>query len=172
MVLRLRSMLVITALALTGVIAAMAYTQATINGSATAAVVATGDALLALRCSDDAVNADGVCYVEDGKLYLDFSKGIGDTGFQPNSEYQFDDLVIIANNSAGDVVVSFATQGDLFTTPGLTVDVAMDPSAPATLAGNGGEATISFTFTVDGEVDLAGMTGTLSVTATRGEAGE
>lgn len=169
---RFKTILVTAALALAGVIAVMAYTQATVNGSAAAAVVTTEDALLALSCSDGAVNADGTCYVEGGGLFLDFSKGIGDRGFQPNSVYEFTDLVVVTNNSTGDVDVSLAAEGDLFTTAGLTVEVTMNPDAPATLAGSGGTATISFKFTAAGDVALSGLTGTLQVTATRGGAGD
>lgn len=170
---RLQTLWLTAVLTLTGVMAAMAYTQATVNSAAAAAVVATDDALLALSCSEGPVNADGVCDLEDGQLRLDFSRGIGPSGFQPNSVYEFADLVIVTNNSAGDAEVSVAADGALFTTPGLTADVVIDPAAPSILPGNGGTAAISFTFSVDGSVDLGGLDGAVRVTAVRGgEAGE
>ncbi len=171
MAVRLNTTAVTVALALAGVVAVMAYTQAAVSGSATVAVVTTEQALLALSCSDGPVNADGACYIQDGQIYLDFSRGIDDSGFQPGSAYEFADLVIVRNNSTEDVTVSLVTEGDLFTTEGLTVEVTMSPAAPGLVAGNGGTATISFKVTVGAEVDLSGLSGTLRLTATRGGAG-
>lgn len=171
MAVRLNTTAVTVALALAGVVAVMAYTQAAVSGSATVAVVTTEQALLALSCSDGPVNADGACYIEHGQLYLDFSKGIGESGFQPNSTYEFTDLVIVKNNSAGDITLSFAADGELFATEGLTVDVAVNPPVPATLS-EGDTATISFKFSVEAGVEMNGLDGTLQLMATRGGAGE
>lgn len=156
---RIKIFLVAAILAAGGVLAAMAYNVASINQEAKAAVVSTEDALLALSCKNEeaAGNKDETCRVgADGLLHLDFTRSLQiGTGFQPRSEYEFDDLVIVHNNSNETVEVTVDTgeEGSLFHTNGLTVTMRLADSTYPTLPA-GETTTISFEFALKRDVEL------------------
>lgn len=167
---RFRVLMVATALAVAGLMAAMAYNVATINSPATAAVVSTDSALLALSCkpNTEAGNKDDTCSVKDGVLFLNFEKGLeGDFGFQPNSEYEFNELVIITNNSSELLDIEVIGDGELFDTDGLTVTMTPDFSSPVELE-SGQSLSITFKFKVAGDAELTeeNLTADIKVQAT------
>lgn len=169
---RTRVLLVAAALAVAGILAAMAFNVATINTSASAATVSTDSALLALSCKDasEAGNKDEACSVGDnGVLNLNFEKGLGDgLGFQPNSEYEFHELVTITNNSKENLAVQITSEGPLFSTPGLTVTMDPDLSLPIDLPSDG-FIKVTFKFELADGVQLItpdDLTADIKVTAT------
>lgn len=109
-VMRNRILLMVALLATAGIMAAMAYTRAEVRNPASAAIVRTDVALLALSCNDGIGNKDGTCSLNtDGRLHLNFAKGKdGEYGFQPGSKYTFENLVKVTNNSEDTVEVSTA----------------------------------------------------------------
>lgn len=79
--LRNRVLLMVALLAITGTMAAMAYTTANVHSPATGTVVHTNVALLALNCNDGIGRNDEVCESHtDGRLHLNFAKGLGTPG--------------------------------------------------------------------------------------------
>jgi hypothetical protein len=94
-------LVIIGLLAITGVMAAMAYTSATVTNEADLTVIRTNSALLRLERTGGVGNKDEAAYYQDGMLKFDFSKGKdGKTfGVQPGSVYEWGRLVRIQNNS-------------------------------------------------------------------------
>lgn len=104
-------LVIIGLLAITGVMAAMAYSKAEINNPSAIQVTTTDKALVSLS-EGDYVNTTKM---EDGVLRLDLGAGINGKmyGFQPNSKYEFDDLFTITNNAKGEVNVIIELEGTL-----------------------------------------------------------
>jgi hypothetical protein len=98
-------------LAVSGIMAAMAFTEAQVNNPATIGVTTTDQALIALSPGDynNSVN------IVDGVLELELGAGINGEmyGFQPNSKYIFDDLFTITNNTEGEVNIIIELTGAL-----------------------------------------------------------
>jgi hypothetical protein len=126
---RKASILVIVGLlAVTGLMAAMAYSDATITNVAGVVSVETNSALLALTPNEGIGRKDNTCYVEDGMLKFNFAAGITnsnmaapwkgnvsekDWGLQPGSIYIFEDLFRITNNSREQVKFKISVTGEL-----------------------------------------------------------
>lgn len=94
-------LLLVFLLAVTGVMAAMAFTKAEVTSPGALKVVNTNDALLAIRANTGVGYSDAVAVTNSGKLVLNFAAGRGETdfGFQPGSQYTFKDLFFVKNNS-------------------------------------------------------------------------
>src|SRR5690606_2073670 len=117
----------------------MAYDHANIGNEATAAVVRTDSALLALSC----VEHDGdeeFCIMDGGNLNLNFgqvapSAPIGDdgdgSGIQPGASYSFFDLIEITNNSYETIQVAISLSPSLANSP-LGITVTSEPEGAGT----------------------------------------
>lgn len=78
---RSRVMLMVALLATAGIMATMAYTSAEVRNPAQATIVRTDVALLALDCNEGVGYMDESCTVEeDGRLHLNFAKGLSEPG--------------------------------------------------------------------------------------------
>ncbi|MGI5875987.1 MAG: hypothetical protein ACOX6X_04115 [Dethiobacteria bacterium] len=106
-------LVIIGLLAITGVMAAMAYTSATVTNEADLTVIRTNSALLRLERTGGVGNKDEAAYYQDGMLKFDFSKGKdGKTfGVQPGSVYEWGRLVRIQNNSNDNVRFTIKNNG-------------------------------------------------------------
>lgn len=83
---RSRVFLMVALLAIAGIMAAMAYTEAEVRNPAEATIVRTDVALLALSCKEGVGNLDEACWVdEDGRMHLNFRKGLKEDG-EPSEE--------------------------------------------------------------------------------------
>jgi hypothetical protein len=99
---------VIALLAVASIMAAMAYTSATVTSDASLNMVSTNSALLALTPSDFHNAAYYGSHPSNARtLVLDLDKGYNnnDFGVQPSSKYLWDDLFNVKNNSENDVRV-------------------------------------------------------------------
>lgn len=103
-------LLVVTLLAVASLMAAMAYTYATVENNANVKIVNTDDALLALIPGSDADATDGsdlgnkdkTAFIgADGAMYFNFNKGLGGTNFglQNGATYKWQDIFWVKNNS-------------------------------------------------------------------------
>lgn len=106
--------MVVLLLALSSIMAAMSYTSATVTSAMSGTVVNTSDALLALTAGKhEAVRID------NGVLKIDFNNGekssqTGNTyGLQKHSEYIWNGLFNIKNNSENRVDVTIKTENNL-----------------------------------------------------------
>ena len=121
-------LVIIGLLAITGVMAAMAYSNATITNAAGVVSIETDNALLALSANEGVGCKDKTAYVEDGVLKFNFAAGLHNTnynspwkgtasdttyGLQPGSVYIFEDLFRITNNSFEKVKFKISVEGDL-----------------------------------------------------------
>lgn len=86
---------IIAALSLSSVMASMAYSKAMVSNSVTTSIVSTEKALVSVI--ENGKFTDFAKVDSDGVMKLDFTKG-GTSGFQPGSNYKFDDLFYIKNN--------------------------------------------------------------------------
>lgn len=94
-------LLVVALLALSGLMAAMAYSNAHVSSKTMAALVTTDQAWLALEPNPEFT--DFAYVTDDGVLRIDF---VGpNRGFQPNSTYNFNELFYIKNNLSKPVKV-------------------------------------------------------------------
>lgn len=102
--------LVVVLFAVASLMGAFAYNQAVVESDQTLKVVATNQALLALKPGDGVGNKDKTAYVDsDGILKIDFGRGLGENGFhglQPGSTYTWNKLISIQNKSAETVEVT------------------------------------------------------------------
>lgn len=105
-----RSLLVVVALlCMASLMAAMAYTSAIVTNPASMSIVNSAEAYLRVYPSFHVNNPengykDVNVFVDenDGRFKFDFTKGahgVGATGFQPGSKYEFDNLFVIYNES-------------------------------------------------------------------------
>ncbi|MDP5272992.1 DUF1102 domain-containing protein [Chengkuizengella axinellae] len=110
-------LLVIALLALSSVMAAFAFTSATIDNDATLSVVSSDESLIALMpyTEEDEVAGvkDGFAYIDGGKLKIDLSKGLGGEGFgvQPNSTFEWGNLFKVRNNSEETIEFNITKEG-------------------------------------------------------------
>lgn len=103
-----KSLLVVVALlCMASLMAAMAYTTASVSNDFTVKLVNTQDALLALKASDYH-NAATTDHITADMLNINLNKGKDgvEYGIQPYSTYEWDDLFEVINNSEHDVTVS------------------------------------------------------------------
>ena len=87
-------LLVVALLALSGLMAAMAYSDAMVSNQVSAALVETDVAFLAVVKNP---LFDDFATIKNGQMVIDFTKA-GVSGFQPNSNYNFNDLFYVKNN--------------------------------------------------------------------------
>lgn len=88
-------LLVVTLLALSGLMAAMAYSNASVANKTLSAIVQTDNAWLAVVPNPD---FEDFARVNDrGVMVIDFT-GPNAHGFQPNSVYEFKNLLYLKNN--------------------------------------------------------------------------
>lgn len=122
--------MIVALLAISGIMAAVAYTQANITNPAGVVTISTDSALLALTPNEGKGYKDQTAYVEDGVLKFNFAAGLGldpddgrapwkqdqinvTHGLQPGSVYIFEDLFKITNNSFDSVRFKIRVEGDL-----------------------------------------------------------
>jgi hypothetical protein len=86
-------LVVVTLLAVASLVATMAYTSASVSNDTGVTIVATDEAHLAVEPNPDLSN---FVYIQDGSMVIDFSAG--GAGFQPGSDYFFEDLFFVTNN--------------------------------------------------------------------------
>ena len=130
---KLGIIVIVCLLALAGITAAMAYTNATVTNPATLAVVNTNNALLSLEPGTGPGNADANAYINaNGELEFDFRKGLakyGNMGFQGNSVYEWERLFWIHNKSGE--AVNVLIESDL-----PYVEIGFEEYAPGTESKN------------------------------------
>ena len=99
-----RSLLVVVALlCMASLMAAMAYTTATVTNAASMRVTKTEGSLLrfdlATNGNQTAPESGYTVGVENGEMWFDFTQGSSsDAGFQPNSEYTYSKLFRVINS--------------------------------------------------------------------------
>lgn len=114
-------LMVILLLAVSSVMAAMSYSSATVTSAMTGTVVSTNEALLALNAGEH-----NAVKVDDGVLKIDFNKGnktgssVNSYGLQKQSEYTWNKLFTVKNNSEKNVKVTIKTEK---LTPGVKLSV-------------------------------------------------
>ena len=95
-------LLLVLVFATASLLAVAAYNTATVTNTASLTIVNTNEALLALIPSEGLGNLDENAFVnEGGQLKFIFGQGQGGTpfGVQPNSEYTWERLFLVQNNS-------------------------------------------------------------------------
>ena len=171
-------LLIVALLAVSGIMAAMAYSSASVTNAASMKVINTNDALVALAPNTGVGYNDATAWIEDNVLQFDFARGRGRHplnlpfgeryGFQPGSTYTWERLFKISNNSK-DAVVFHITQTNLKYITVELVDVAggsvsgvvfiedgvnKDPIVAGGLAaGDSGWIKVSFNIPADGDVE-------------------
>ena len=117
---RVSILVIVCLLALSGMMAAMAYSNATVTNTGTLTIANTNTALVALSPNpawswENKVGIkDGTAYVENGELKFDFGKGaLGKPwGLQPNSVYEWIPLFELRNMSKEKIKVTVKAEGD------------------------------------------------------------
>lgn len=106
-------LMVVLLLAISSLMAAMSYSSATVTSAMTGTVKTTDTALLALNAGKHSA-----AKVEDGVLKIDFNKGnvtsmpVSTYGVQKQSEYVWDGLFSVKNNSENQVAVTIKTENN------------------------------------------------------------
>ncbi|MGI6113832.1 MAG: hypothetical protein ACOYEJ_06890 [Mahellales bacterium] len=97
--------LVVVLLCVASLMAAMAYSTATVTNPASMSIVNTSKALLRLEAQNRYDNLDKNAYIEDGELKFNFAKGKdgGLFGVQKNSVYEWNRLFRVQNNSNSNI---------------------------------------------------------------------
>ncbi|WP_438315319.1 hypothetical protein [Sporosarcina sp. FA9] len=105
-------MMVVLLLALSSVMAAMSYSSAKVTNAMTGSVKSTEDSLVSLRLTNTPHDA---AKIVEGDLILDFHnyRGGNKFGMQKNSEYIWNDLFLIKNNSENPVNLTITTEKHL-----------------------------------------------------------
>src|SRR5690554_6819332 len=122
-------LIIVGLLLASGVMAAMAFTTASVTNTASFVTVETNNALLALEPNVGVGHKDKTAYIDDdGKLKFNFAAGLttsnpgspwsgtpsnADYGMQPGSVYVFDNLFKITNNSFDRVRFKIKVDGEL-----------------------------------------------------------
>ena len=102
-------LVIIALLAVTGIMAAMAYTTAEVTNEGELSVVNTNMGLLGIRAG----NYAAATYDNEGRIDFDFTKGehatgvSGTLGLQPGSVYKWNNLFFVKDNTKDDVDVEF-----------------------------------------------------------------
>lgn len=107
--------LIILLLAIAGVTAAMAYNNATVVSEGDLRISNTNTALLAIIANGGVGNLDATANYDQGEMVFRFGKGKNNVfyGLQPNSEYEWNKLFKILNNSNENLEVTVEVTGDL-----------------------------------------------------------
>lgn len=181
-------LLLVVVLAVCGLAAAAAYNSATVVSTQTLKIVNTNEALLALipGPAGSTGNKDLTANVVDGSLEIKFGvSGVknndgsfknGFPGLQPDSIYQWDQLISIWNKSAENLNVTVTVDSAI--APYLTIkgihasnqwydDVPVFGNSRSYTFGLGADYTIPLTFIIDlpGNISLATLNGQITVTA-------
>jgi hypothetical protein len=90
--------MIVTLLAISGIMAAMAYTTADVTSNASLIVRSTDMALLRFDNYGADMERNYTTGITDGEMWFDFTQGTGKNGFQPNSIYTYVNLFRIINN--------------------------------------------------------------------------
>lgn len=97
-----KSLLLVVALLFTAsIMAAMAYTSASVTSNADMIVRSTDMALLRFdnyRAEGERFESGYTTGITDGEMWFDFTQGTVKCGFQPNSVYTYEKLFRIINN--------------------------------------------------------------------------
>lgn len=107
-------MMVVLLLAISSLMAAMSYSSAKVTSAMTGTVKSTDASLLALNKGDHKAVT-----VEDGVLKIDFNKGnvtsmpVSTYGVQKHSEYVWNELFSLKNNSENMVAATIKTENNL-----------------------------------------------------------
>ena len=105
-------LMVVTLFALSTLMAAFAFSSATIKNDGSLTVTSTNESLLALIPGTGVGNLDGAAFVKDGALKIDLAKGYnGNFGVQGNSTYKWDSLFQVKNNSNETVQFNITKEG-------------------------------------------------------------
>ena len=113
-------LIIVALLAVSGIMAAMAYTEATVWNQADMTIINTDKALVGLYPWADRVGTkDKTVYIDenDGRLYFNFAAGYGDQagqgtkGFQPGSVYKWGQLFRVYNRSNDNVEFTIENDG-------------------------------------------------------------
>lgn len=94
-------LVVVVLLAMASLMAAMAYTTATVTSHADMIVRSTDMALLRFD-NYGSPEKDYTSGIKDGEMWFDFTQGTVKKGFQPNSEYTYSNLFRIINEQNRD----------------------------------------------------------------------
>ena len=110
--------MVVLLLALSSIMAAMSYTSATVTSHMSGSVTSTDDSLLAL-----VPGKHNAATIDKGILRIDFDQGYNNNrfGLQKQSEYTWDKLFSIKNNSENVVNGGISTEFDV--AKGVTIYV-------------------------------------------------
>lgn len=115
-------LLVVFLLAISSVMAAMSYSTAKVTSAMTGSITTSEESLLSLRLGKVDHNA---AYMEEGVLKLKFDKGREGIkyGSQRNSQYMWEDLFQIKNNSENIVNATIKTVNPLPTGVKLSIRI-------------------------------------------------
>ena len=100
-----RLVVIVAALAISSVMATMAYSGAYVQNPTTLKIASTKDSLVAINPGTGIGNLDGTSNVKDGVMYVNFGLGKdGEVyGLQPGSGYAWNNLFTATNNSKENV---------------------------------------------------------------------
>ncbi len=103
--------LIVTLLAISSIMAAMAFTTATVTNDSQIKVTTTNKALLAIAAAG--TDDDRIVQIKDGEATFNLGIGRNDTmyGFQPDSVYHYDYFMHVMNNSANPVKARIRLEG-------------------------------------------------------------
>lgn len=107
-------LMVVAMLALSTVMAAFAFSSATIKNDGSLTVSSTNESLVSLIPADEnAVGSkDGAAFVDGGELKIDLAKGNGAKfGVQGDSHYKWNNLFTVKNNSKETVEFNITKDG-------------------------------------------------------------
>ncbi|NDI33809.1 DUF1102 domain-containing protein [Chengkuizengella sediminis] len=110
-------LLLLSLLTVSSVMAAFAFTGATVSNSASLSVTSSDESLIALipySEEDDVAGVkDSFVYIDGGKLKIDLAKGLGGESFgvQPNSTYEWEHLFKVKNNSEETIEFNITKDG-------------------------------------------------------------
>lgn len=173
-------LVVIALLAFASIMAAMAYTSATVTNPATMSIVNSTKALLRVYPRFHQNNPEvgykdvNVFVDEDGRFKFDFTKGAwgagaGSVGFQPGSRYEFEDLFCIYNGSMDTVEYWLENDGMEYITikAGNTVLInnGTDTGSKVTLGSSTGTWYLDVIFDIPEDADLENISGNIIIHA-------
>jgi hypothetical protein len=104
-------LVVVALLCMASIMAAMAYSSATVTSAATVKISSSNQSLLEIGRSYKREYENDITLLDKGALGFDFTQGTGKFGFQPNSEYVYENLFRIVNRQqkGADIIVTVDT---------------------------------------------------------------
>lgn len=105
-------LLVVALLALSGLMAAMAYSTAVVKNGSQIVINNTNKALLEISSAGNGAINDGTVQIVDGEAVFNFGRGKDGKmfGFQPNSVYFYEYFMHVKNNTANPVEVEISLE--------------------------------------------------------------